>query len=282
MTNDHAPGQPGDPDAADGCSRARPHVRFLHLYDQYLNIYADRGNIAVLTRRLAWRGIDSTVTGLAPGETFRPGDCDLIYVGGGQDRDQRMIAERMHADLKGPITDALAEGTALLAVCGGYQLLGHEYLDVSGTMQPGVGVFDLRTTAGDTRLIGNVAIEAQLPGLGERPSLTTTIVGFENHAGRTHLGPEAQPLGRVVYGHGNDGTSGFEGSRRGVAVGTYLHGPLLPRNPELADWLLAAALLHVGGSDAATLIDQPLDAAIEALGARAHGVAVRRAKAESR
>ncbi|MBC7644820.1 MAG: glutamine amidotransferase [Thermoleophilia bacterium] len=263
-------------------SSAAPHVRILHLYDQYLNIYADRGNIAVLTQRLAWRGIASTVTGLGIGETFASGDTDLIYVGGGQDRDQRMIAERMHADLQTPITQALEEGTPLLAVCGGYQLLGHEYLDVSGTMQPGVGVFDLRTTAGNTRLIGNVSIETQLPRIGVSNALTTTIVGFENHAGRTVLGPDAQPLGKVINGNGNDGSSGFEGCRKGVAIGTYLHGPLLPRNPELADWLLTAALVHAGGTDASALINEPIDASIEALSSRAHGVSMRRAKTEAR
>ncbi|MCW2972296.1 MAG: glutamine amidotransferase, cobB/cobQ-like protein, partial [Thermoleophilia bacterium] len=142
---------------------ARPRVRVLHIYDRYLNIYADRGNMLLLQRRGAWRGIDVQVDGLEPGERFEPGDYDLLYVGGGQDRDQQMIAERMADDLGPAIRAAAEEGTAVLAVCGGYQLLGRSYLDTTGVLQPGVGLFDLVTEAGDTRLIGNVAITAELP-----------------------------------------------------------------------------------------------------------------------
>jgi CobQ-like glutamine amidotransferase family enzyme len=262
----------------------RPRVRVLHLYDRYLNIYADRGNIDVLRQRGAWRGIDIEVQGLEPGEQFEAGEHDLIYVGGGQDRDQQMIAERMSADLGPAIKSAVEEGTALLAVCGGYQLLGSHYLDTTGVHQPGVGLFDLSTEAGDTRLIGNVAIEAELPAIGARAGGTFRIAGFENHAGRTHLGSTARPLGKVLYGNGNDGSSGFEGCRLHHALGTYLHGPLLPRNPALADWLLAAALAHAHGTDAAGLIDQvgSIPPAVEALEQRALEASIARAKAEKR
>ncbi len=260
----------------------RPCVRVLHLYDRYLNIYADRGNIQVLTTRGAWRGIDVDVRGLEPGETFEPGEHDLIYVGGGQDRDQQMIAERMSEDLGPAIRASVEEGTALLAVCGGYQLLGSHYLDTTGVHQPGVGLFDLSTSAGDERLIGNVAIDAELPAIGERAGRSVTVAGFENHAGRTSLGATARAFGKVLHGNGNDGASGFEGCRLHHAIGTYLHGPLLPRNPQLADWLLAAALAHAHGTDAALLVDRPdtIPPAVAELERRALETSIARARSE--
>lgn len=262
----------------------RPRVRVLHLYDRYLNIYADRGNMEVLRRRGAWRGVDVEVRGLDIGERFEPGDVDLIYVGGGQDRDQAMIAERMSADLGPAIRAATVEGTALLAVCGGYQLLGSGYHDTNGVDQPGVGLFDLATRAGDTRLVGNVAIASELPSIGDRPAVSCTIAGFENHAGRTTLGDTARPLGRVLHGAGNDGTSGDEGCRLHHAIGTYLHGPLLPRNPQLADWLLAAALAHAHGIDAAALIttDETIPVPVRRLESQALAVSIDRAKHDKR
>lgn len=263
---------------------SRPRVRVLHIYDRYLNIYADRGNMLLLQRRGAWRGIDVTVSGLEPGERFEPGDFDLLYVGGGQDRDQAMIAERLSDDLGPAIRAAAEEGTAVLGVCGGYQLLGRSYLDTNGVLQPGVGLFDVTTEAGSTRLIGNVAITCELPAIGARGSVTTTVSGFENHAGRTTLAGDARAFGSVLYGSGNDGASGEEGVRLHHAIGTYLHGPLLPRNPELADWLLAASLAHAHGSDAATLIDVPdtVPPAVVALEREARAASVARAKAEKR
>lgn len=259
-----------------------PRIRLLHLYDRYLNIYADRGNIEVLRTRAAWRGIELDVQGLDPGDRFEPGDFDILYVGGGQDRDQQMIAERMSEDVGAAIRASVEEGTALLAVCGGYQLLGTGYLDTTGTHQPGVGLFDLSTEAGDTRLVGNVAIKAQLPAIGVRPAQAVTVAGFENHAGRTRLGANARPLGTVLHGNGNDGESGFEGCRLQHAIGTYLHGPLLPRNPELADWLLAAALAHAHGLDAAPLVDaiDTVPGPVAALERRALQASVNRAKSE--
>lgn len=257
---------------------ARARIRILHLYDQYLNIYADRGNITVLRERCRRREIECDVDGMAPGERFEPGEYDLIYVGGGQDRDQRMIAERMVEDVAEPLAAAVDGDTALLAVCGGYQLLGEYYLDASGVRQPGTGVFDLRTEAGQTRMIGNEAIEAHLPAIGDRPALEALVVGFENHAGRTLLGDSATPLGRVIAGYGNDGESGYEGCTSRRAIGTYLHGPLLPRNPEIADWLISAALAHAQGEEAAALVT-PLD---DTLANRAREVALSRARDERR
>jgi CobQ-like glutamine amidotransferase family enzyme len=227
-----------------------------HLYPEYLNIYADRGNIAVLARRAELRGHELVVTPIGLGEPVPPGAHDLLYIGGGQDREQMLIAPDLAA--KGPeIRDAVAGGTALLAVCGGYQLLGRGYRGRDGSLMPGAGVFGHETIAGSTRMIGDVLLDCELEPGNVRP-----LAGFENHAGRTLLDGHAEPLGRVVHGFGNDGESGFEGSRLGRAIGTYLHGPLLPRNPWLADWLLAQALAHAQGIEPPTL--EPLDDELEA------------------
>ena len=212
-----------------------------HLYPDYLNIYADRGNIAVLTRRAAWRGLELEVEAIGVGEPVRPGVHDLLYIGGGQDREQGLIAPDLVAKGDG-IKEAVAGGAALLAVCGGYQLLGRFYRERSGAELPGVGLFPHETVAGERRMIGDVLLECEL-----EPGARETLAGFENHAGRTRLDAGAEPLGRVVAGFGNDGESGYEGCRVGTAIGTYLHGPLLPRNPWLADWLLARAREHKGG-----------------------------------
>ncbi len=210
-------------------------IRVGHLYPDYLNIYADRGNIAVLAGRAAWRGHEVDVRAIGLGDELEPEAYDLLYVGGGQDREQALIAPDIAA--KGAALRAAVErGTPVLAVCGGYQLLGRFYRDREGSELPGAGVFPLETMAGERRMIGDVLVECVFDD--ER----RTLAGFENHAGRTVLDAGAEPLGRVVAGFGNDGKSGHEGCRVGNAVGTYLHGPLLPRNPWLADWLLERTL----------------------------------------
>jgi CobQ-like glutamine amidotransferase family enzyme len=237
-----------------------------HLYPDYLNIYADRGNIAVLTRRAAWRGIELEVEAIGLGDPVRPGAHDLLYIGGGQDREQGLIAPDLAAKGDG-IKEAVAGGAALLAVCGGYQLLGRYYRERSGAEQPGVGLFPHETVAGERRMIGDVLLESEL-----EPGVRRTLAGFENHAGRTRLDPGAEPLGRVVAGFGNDGESGNEGCRVGTAIGTYLHGPLLPRNPWLADWLLARAREHRGG-EASEFADLP-----DELEREAHAVSAGRAR----
>jgi lipid II isoglutaminyl synthase (glutamine-hydrolysing) len=207
-----------------------------HLYPDYLNIYADRGNMAVLERRAAWRGHELEVRSISIGEPVPPGEHDLLYVGGGQDREQALVAEDLRLKAEG-VRQAVAGGTALLAVCGGYQLLGRSYRDAGGSELPGIGLLPFDTVAGSTRMIGDVLLECEL-----EPGVVRTLAGFENHAGRTRLDPGAEPLGRVVAGFGNDGETGFEGCRSGRVIGTYLHGPLLPRNPWFADWLLSQAL----------------------------------------
>ena len=237
-------------------------LRVGALYPDLLNIYADRGNLLLLERRCAWRGIGFELRGIGLGEALDPDAHDLLYIGGGQDRDQALCARDMAETKREALHAAADRGAVVFAVCGGYQLLGHGY-DMGGERLPGVGLVDLETVREDgPRLIGNVAIE-----LGDG----RVLAGFENHGGRTYLGAAEQPLGRVLRGHGNDGRSGFEGVRggpHGTVVGTYLHGPLLPKNAHFADWLAATAL----GLAPAQL--EPLEDALEAA---AHAAARRAA-----
>ena len=237
-----------------------------HLYPDYLNIYADRGNIAVLERRAAWRGHELEVREVSVGTPLSPGEHDLLYIGGGQDREQLLVAEDLSAKA-GDVLAAVEQGAAVLAVCGGYQLLGRSYRDLHGEDLPGVALFPHETVAGERRMIGDVLLECEL-----EPGVRRTLAGFENHAGRTHLDPGAEPLGRVVAGFGNDGESGYEGCRVGRAVGTYLHGPLLPRNPWFADWVLAQALARQTGEP------PRFDSLPDGLEHEAHAVSAERAR----
>jgi lipid II isoglutaminyl synthase (glutamine-hydrolysing) len=213
-------------------------LRVCALYPELMNIYADRGNLLLLERRCGWRGIGFDVVAASLGESIDPDVYDLIYIGGAQDRDQALCAQDMVDTKRDALHAAARAGKVVLAVCGGYQLLGHFY-ELDDERIPGVGLVDLHTVREPgPRLIGNVAIEVRLPGLdGPR-----VLAGFENHGGRTYLGAGEQPLGRVLKGHGNTGSSGFEGVLRDHVVGTYLHGPLLPKNAWFADWLIATAL----------------------------------------
>jgi hypothetical protein len=214
----------------------KPRIVVGHLYPEYLNIYADRGNMAVLERRADWRGIAFDYRTIGLGEDANPDEYDLYYVGGGQDREQALVAPDL-ATKGESLREAVDGGAAFLAVCGGYQLLGRFYRDRSGAELPGIGLLPHHTVAGERRMIGDVLLECEL-----EPGHRRTLAGFENHAGRTYLDEGAEPLGRVVAGFGNNGEDGVEGSRVGNALGTYLHGPLLPRNPWLADWLIGKAL----------------------------------------
>jgi CobQ-like glutamine amidotransferase family enzyme len=217
----------------------QPRLRVCALYPDLMNIYADRGNLLMLGTRCAWRGIGFTLTDCGIGEPLDPAAHDLVYLGGGQDRDQLLCAEDL-LQLKGEAIAAAAQaGVTILGVCGGYQLLGNGYELAPGQRIEGLGLLDV-TTVRDPgpRLIGNVAIEVDL----DEPSSPQVLAGFENHGGRTYLGPAQAPLGRVLKGHGNDGRSGLEGARSGNVIGTYLHGPLLPKNVWFADWLIAKAL----------------------------------------
>jgi len=212
-------------------------LRVCALYPDLMNIYADRGNLLLLEQRCRWRGLGFELISSSLNEPLDGDGADIYYIGGGQDRDQKLcaadLAERKREDLHA----AAARGAVILAVCGGYQLLGHSYQLGSETL-PGAGLVDLVTVRAEgPRLIGNVAIEVEL-----EPGARRVLAGFENHGGRTSLGPGATALGRVLSGHGNDGSSGQEGIRHGNVIGTYMHGPLLPKNAWFADWLIATAL----------------------------------------
>jgi CobQ-like glutamine amidotransferase family enzyme len=238
-------------------------LRVCALYPDLLNIYADRGNLLLLERRCEWRGIGFELTGSGLGDPLDPDAHDLFYIGGGQDRDQALCARDMVQTKRDALHAAAERGAVVFAVCGGYQLLGSGY-EMGAERLPGVELVDLETVREDgPRLIGNVAIELDDGQV---------LAGFENHGGRTRLGPGAKPLGRVLRGHGNDGRSGYEGVRGGphdTVVGTYLHGPLLPKNAHFADWLTATAL-GIAPGDLAPL-DDALEAAAHAAARRAAG-----------
>lgn len=239
-------------------------LRVCALYPDLMNIYADRGNLFVLQRRCEWRGIAFRLSGSGRGEVLDGEAHDIYYIGGGQDRDQLLCANDLLASKRDALHEAAARGAIVLGVCGGYQLLGESYTLGDNEIQ-GVGLLDLCTVREPgERLIGNVAIEVDLDG-GKH-----VLAGFENHGGRTYLGPKVKPLGRVLKGHGNDGRSGSEGARFGNTIGTYLHGPLLPKNTWFADWLIATALgidLH-----ALTSLDDSFEDAAHASARRAAGV----------
>ncbi len=244
-------------------------LRVAHLYPDVMNIYGDRGNVIALRYRCEARGIGFRLSEINIGDPFDPAEFDLVLIGGGQDREQRRIADDLAA--RGPaLRDAVDHGLPALAVCGGFQLFGHRYVDHDGSIIPGIGVFDLETRHPGPvadRCIGDVVLETEL---GE-------VVGFENHGGRTYLGLDQAPFGRVRRGFGNNATDGFEGARHNNAIGTYLHGSLLPKNPRLADELILAALRRRYG-DAVEVT--PLDDAPErAAHQNAAAIAARRSRA---
>ena len=239
-----------------------PTVRLWHLYPREMSIYADRGNIAVLAQRLRRRGLDLTVHRGDMGDAPPSGGVDMVYLGGGQDRDQLATAADLGATKAGDMRALLDDGAVGLFVCGGYQLAGHSYSTAAGATVDGVGVLDITTVAGADRLIGDIVVRSDLapgPGPGR-------LVGYENHAGRTTLGAGAKALGRVTKGHGNNGADRSEGAVANRAVGTYLHGPLLPKNPWLADLLIGWALEHRYGR---SFDLEPLDDRLEQTAHRA-------------
>ena len=236
-------------------------LRVCALYPDLMNIYADRGNLLMLSRRCAWRGIGFKLQASSLGQPLDPEAHDLFYLGGGQDRDQRLCAEDLLQTKRDALHAAAARGAIVLGVCGGYQLLGRAYV-LDDEQIEGVGLLDVHTVREPgRRLIGNVAIEVSPALVAQQPAGTGTqtrvLAGFENHGGRTSLGASAHPLGRVLAGYGNDGRSGQEGATAGSTIGTYLHGPLLPKNAWFADWLIARALALEPGAL------MPLDDALE-------------------
>jgi CobQ-like glutamine amidotransferase family enzyme len=254
-------------------------LSIAHLYPEQMNIYGDRGNILTLVQRCRWRGISVRVDPIKPGIDVDWTRYDLAFFGGGQDSGQALIADdfvRRH----GPeLRAAINDGLVLLAICGGYQLLGHYFLTHTGEKLPGIGALDLHTVGGDRRLIGNIVVQGA--GIRDQGSGTwrseprpltpdSYLVGFENHSGRTYLGADVRPLGRVLRGFGNNGEDGTEGAVHRNAHGCYMHGSLLPKNPHFADHLLRLALeRRYGAANALT----PLDDSLEQ---RAHNVMIAR------
>lgn len=225
-------------------------LTIVHLFPELLNLYGDGGNVIALTRRLQWRGLPVEVREIGMGDAMGFSQADIVFIGGGADREQMIVKDAMVAR-KSELSAYVADGGVLLAVCGGYQFLGHSYA-MDDVVVEGLGVIDMETVRGEGRLIGNAVIQSDI--------CDAPIVGFENHGGRTTLGPDAKPLGRVLgKTFGNNGEDGFEGVHQGNLIGTYLHGPLLPKNPQVADYLIARAFDRRG--DALELA--PLDDAIE-------------------
>lgn len=239
-------------------------VNICHLYPDLMNLYGDRGNVIALYRRCLWHGLEARVHPVTTGEVVDFTGYDLIFIGGGQDREQRLICRDLQKVKGSSLAEAVEAGVTLLSICGGYQLLGEYYRTASGEVLPGLSILDARTEAGRRRMIGNVVVESDL-----LPGRKRTIVGFENHSGRTYLGPRVRPLGRVLSGFGNNGQDGLEGAVYRNVIGTYLHGSLLPKNPWLTDYLLERALERRYGP--VTLA--PLDDSIEE---RAHRAALKR------
>lgn len=236
-------------------------LRLAHLYPKLMNIYGDRGNIMCLRRRCELRGIEFEVTELGAGDKLRPKDTDMIFIGGAQDREQRLVAEDLTAVKAKALREAAQRDIVVLAVCGGYQLAGRFYRSAEGAELPGAGILDVWTAHPGPeakRFIGNVV--ARWNG--------NTLVGFENHGGRTHLGPGARPLADVVSGFGNNGEDGTEGAVYGNVFGTYLHGSLLPKNPAFADFLIETAVRRKEKDFRLTELDDRIEI-------RAHAEAVR-------
>ena len=220
------------------------------LYPDLMNIYGDRGNILTLVKRAEWRGYDARAIELGRGSVRGMDEVDVFFFGGGQDREQALVYDDLLEHKQPPLEKAVTSGAMVLAVCGGYQLLGHYYQTAEGERFPGIAMIDVKTEAGKKRFIGDVVVDAAMEGLS--PS---TLVGFENHSGRTFLGNAARPLGKVRLGSGNNGADGTEGCVQGGVVGTYLHGSLLPKNPQLADYLIRRALTRRGVTELAPLDD---------------------------
>ena len=220
------------------------------LYPDLMNIYGDRGNILTLLRRAEWHGFEASVVELGRGAATQMDEVDVFFFGGGQDREQALIYDDLREFKQASLQQAVESGAQVLAVCGGYQLLGHYYQTADGERYDGIGLIDVRTEAGKKRFIGDVVVLSAIDGL--TPS---TLVGFENHSGRTFLGPNARPLGKVLKGHGNNGSDHQEGCVQGGVIGTYMHGSLLPKNPHLADHLIAGALRRRGGGALSHLDD---------------------------
>lgn len=209
-----------------------------HLYPDLLNLYGDRGNIQCLMKRCQWRGIEAETISFESNDRIDFFGLDIVLLGGGSDREQMLVCEKLKA-IQGDFKRYVESDGVVIAICGGYQLLGKYYKTDQG-MIPGLDLVDMYTEQGEGRLINNIVLKSEL--------FDMPVVGFENHGGRTCI-KNNKPLGKVLSGAGNDGVSGYEGVIYKNVIGTYLHGPLLPKNPQLADWLILRALQKKYGAD---------------------------------
>lgn len=227
-------------------------LKLCHLYPDILNLYGDRGNVICMEHRLRWRGIDVTTTGVSIGEPLHAADYDLFFIGGGQDFEQEVLLGDLGGGKANEIKAAIADGKTFLAICGGYQMLGAYYKTWDGVQCDFIGALDLYTIGSKERMIGNFMFTCEeLNG--------QTVVGFENHSGKTYLGSGVRPMGKVLTGHGNNGEDGGEGARYNNVFATYSHGCLLPKNPVLCDHILTTALVQKYG----TAQLEPLDDTLE-------------------
>lgn len=215
-------------------------IRIGYLYGSLMNLYGDRGNIVALLARASWRDIEATVKEISVGDKLYAGDFDLYFFGGGQDQAQDIVSDDLMAGKGDILKKEVDRGVPLLAICGGYQLLGEYYQPAQGGRIPGVGIFPSYTASGGKRLVGNLSIHLN-PTLAAETG-KNSLIGFENHSGQTFLRPGATPLGAVLVGQGNNGRDRTEGCVYRSAIGSYMHGSLLPKNPHLADWLITRAL----------------------------------------
>lgn len=208
---------------------------FVHLFPDFMNLYGDRGNMIALVMRARWRGFNIEIREISIGDNKKMADADFIFIGGGQDKEQRIIGKDLR-QRRSEIQYCAERGIPILSICGGFQLLGKYYRTIEGDELPGIGILDIWTVAGKKRMIGNIAVKSRLN------QKSNILVGFENHAGKTFLGKKVSPLGEVIKGYGNNGEDGKEGAVYKNVIGTYLHGPLLPKNPWLTDYILEKAV----------------------------------------
>jgi len=217
-------------------------IKICHLYPDVLNLYGDRGNIITLRRRLEWRNIDCVIDKVPIGDSVKLSEYDLVFIGGGQDFEQQVLLEDLHKGKDAEIKAAIEDGKTFLTICGGYQMLGQYYQTHDGVKCDFIGALDLYTVGSDIRMIGNNKFKCVESAGG------STIVGFENHSGKTYLGSGVEPLAKVISGYGNNGEDGTEGVHYKNVFGTYSHGPILPKNPEFADFVIGTALNRKYGS----------------------------------
>ena len=238
------------------------------LYPRQMSTYGDRGNILTIYQRCHWRGIEIEVKEIDLKEKIDPTAVDFYFFGGGQDQAQKLVSNDLQEYKKEDLRKAARLGVVFLGICGGYQLFGHYYRPAGEKDLLGIGILDLVTVADDKRMIGNIIIEMNedLKVGGEK-----MLVGFENHSGKTYLGKKADSLGRVVVGHGNNGEDRTEGAFQGNVFGCYLHGPVLPKNPNFTDFLIAKALAHRYGKVRLSPLEDDLEM-------RAHEVAIERSR----